>query len=1410
MRSIFAAITGASVRFRIVTIVITVAFLALGVFAASKLNQELLPSVEFPQTFIFILQPGTNSEDLRDLVTIPLEKEVVTINGVIADGLQSTTTAPVAFLTVVNEYGQNTDLMHKKIQAAVDKVVAAGVPMGLQTTADLTPDIVRKVLTQAPSMWKHFEAAQLLAMSPEVLDAALSVNPTFADSLDPLTRDQLAAARLDSAINGTKTAVKPVALPNAWIMTADKLPQLKSFDFSSLPVITASVSSDDPTMTPDKLRALVDQQIVDALKNQHKVANVADVSISGGQQVPADVYQAAQSAVARQNAAKANPSDTGTSPAAPAASPANPPANAANGGTTPAQNNPPAPSQLDPKGVPYLPDSWRSPITAFILNPLLHVTVNTAADLLNTKDATGSKQSAVQAINLLAGGANANLVRDLSPAVLNYLKTNEPGFVDNLSAKALNALSDESYVALKGGSPAPVLSSAWAQLAAQPGFKAAQLSTVRDLLALPNGAAAALNAIVAKTPGTLQSFAIRAVSSLTPDAIAYLNTRESGFLSKLDPQVLRYLSADAIKALPADFVSGLKDDKLKTDLAAIAADPSKAAVASLKDNNTANVVPDDPTAPLLPDSWTTQLKPFGVTVKKADDLLRHPFNQPTAAAFINLLAVRGGTGFMGPLSADVLIYLQAHEPTFYAGLDPATLGYLPAATLAKLPQSVALRAETGVSFTPTKTVTRSNGAESLTISVYKNGPANTVLVADGVMAWFDQVKAANPHVTINTVFEQASFIKDSISGVAREGVLGAAMAVLVILLFLNFSFRSTLVTAVSIPTSIAIAFVLMYVLPRAVHPLIVQLGASGALPDSIIIFLGRLFPESITLNIMTLSGLTVAIGRVVDDSIVVLENIYGQIQRGVKPAEAVLRGTRDVSLAIFAATVTTVVVFLPIGLSGGLIGEIFLPFGLAVTYSLLASFVVAITVVPMLAYLMIREKDVPKHDKEGRLEHAYRGAVEWALAHRWPVLGLAALTLVLGVYLFATRPTTFIPGFGQPQITVAVSMPNGTSLAQTDVRVAQLEDYLKTLIHKDGIARYQTVIGSGGGLSSFVGGGVSGNAAQITIAPDTQTVETVTALTADIRAKAETIFGAKENVKVSKGTLTDSGFGGFALVISGPADKLKALDPSVIKTLSGVPGLANVSSTLSQISAATSTTYLRIAQIAAVSYSAELETTDTLGTTSKAIAAVKAMNGLPADLTVGEGFQSQQQTQGFAQTFGSLGLAILIVYAVMVLTFGSLIHPFTILFSLPLAIVGAALALTLTNRVLGISALIGLLMLVGIVVTNAIVLLDRVQANRKERNMPVNEALVEAGRTRLRPILMTAIATMIALLPLASGLSEGAIIASELGTVVIGGLFSSTILTLLVVPVVYSLLNQAQGLILRRPQIAAPKPVSGD
>ncbi|NJL56277.1 efflux RND transporter permease subunit [bacterium] len=560
-------------------------------------------------------------------------------------------------------------------------------------------------------------------------------------------------------------------------------------------------------------------------------------------------------------------------------------------------------------------------------------------------------------------------------------------------------------------------------------------------------------------------------------------------------------------------------------------------------------------------------------------------------------------------------------------------------------------------------------------------------------------------------------------------------------------------------------------------------------------FVLRLFPDGLTLNIMTLSGLTVAVGRVVDDSIVVLENIFKQLQAGDDKKTAILTGTRDVSAAIFVATMIAVVVFLPLGLTGGIIGAFFLPFGLAVTYALIGSFVVALTVVPALAYIFVSPDDMPEDDEDFWLSRYYTPVLKLALANRLTitvVIALAILSAGFGGYLFSQRPAAFLPDFGEPQVTINVDLPPSTRITETNELVSELERYITATVPAEELGTIQTVIG-GSGLdfeALLTGGSVAENRANITVGLNTGTGQ-LDEWTRIIREEAEVIFG-DENVVVSAASVASGGFGGFSLVVSGPQETLAELDPIIIETLNAIEGIANVASNLSEAAASddpATTTYIRVNQQSAISYSAELETDDTLGVTADAIAAIEALPDLPEGIAVSQGFESELQTEGFQSLGVAIVIALIIVIVILFVTFNSPVYWLAIIFSVVTAPVGAAIALTLTDRVLGISALIGLLMLLGLVITNAVVLLDRVRSNISERNMSLYDALIEAGARRLRPILMTSLATIIALMPLTVGLSEGAIIASELGTVVVGGVFSSTLLTLIVVPTVYYVLT---------------------
>ena len=999
-----------------------------------------------------------------------------------------------------------------------------------------------------------------------------------------------------------------------------------------------------------------------------------------------------------------------------------------------------------------------------------------------------------------AQGLTIATTADLTPFIVGGLAAEEPSLVDELTAEMLLAMPTEALAALPSTIFTSLDDETVATLSAR--LSEAGYDVPDSVVTLP---------LAWQQGGEAQGITLRTPADVTPEIMQGISGAAPQLLDELTPQQLALLPAETLAWLPTDFVDGL-DEALRTELESLAAEAGGLGSAYEAQQAAAEALSAD--APPLEGMWALPPEDDPTAdprYQTAADLINNGFT-PTAASFLNALI--GGNGppngpqMVADISPEAFQWLIANEAGFLEGLEPATLRLVSPDALSTLPDeflqslSPELRDEleglasgARTAFVPTDSISRINGAQALTLSIFKESDANTVSVSHDVDDKLRELEAQYDGLTFETAFEQASFIEESISGVAREGALGAVFAVIIILIFLSgrvrgkyqLSWRSTLVTAVSIPLSIFMAFMLMRWMPSIAHPIIdplVKATANVPFLGPLMVGVGRLFPENITLNIMTLSGITVAIGRVVDDSIVVLENIYRHIQRGDEQLEAVTVGTRDVALAIFASTITTVVVFLPIGLIGGLIGEFFLPFGIAVTYALLSSFLVAVTTVPVLAFLFIRKEHLPP-EEETALQRGYTPILEWALTHRWQTLLIAALLFGGSLWLLAQRPQAFVPDLGEVQISAAINLPGDVTMGDTLLAIEQFEEALQEM---EGLGTIRSEVGTGGAESRAFSGGIDQSLAAVQVAVEEP--ERQRELTDEVRRAAEATFGA-DAVTVTAGTLSSQGFGGFALVLSGEPDRLLDVNTQVIDALNAVDGLANVSSNL-----ADADTILRVDGESAVRFTGELETDDALGVTAEAKEVVQGI--VPSDIAVSEGFESEQQTQGFAQAALALLVSVVVVYLVMVLTFRSLLSPFAILFSLPMALIGAAVAMWLTDRVLGMSAMVGLMMLVGIVVTNAIVFIDRVQNNRKLRGMSVYEALVEAGRIRLRPILMTAITAILALVPLALGFSEGAIIAAELATVVIGGLFSSTVLTLVVVPVMYSLLQRA-----RRQQPAA-------
>ncbi|HEY7349682.1 MAG TPA: efflux RND transporter permease subunit [Ktedonobacterales bacterium] len=749
-------------------------------------------------------------------------------------------------------------------------------------------------------------------------------------------------------------------------------------------------------------------------------------------------------------------------------------------------------------------------------------------------------------------------------------------------------------------------------------------------------------------------------------------------------------------------------------------------------------------------------------------------------------------------------------------------------------------------------ISRTNGIPSIGINITKAQNANTVTVATAVNSKLDDLKAKLPKgVNIVTLQDQSTFITQSINGLVREGLLGAGFAVLVIFFFL-LNIRSTLVTAISIPCSLLVAFIILYA-------------------------------ANISLNVLTLGGLAIAIGRVVDDAIVVLENIYRHVQAGESVRRAAITATREVGTAITSSTATTLAVFLPLAFIGGIVGEFFRPFALAVVAALAASLLVALTIIPALAKYFVRpSRTASQALRRGQtleeettwLQRIYTPVLRWTLSHR-------AITLIVAIVLFAASvasvsriPTSFLNQGSQKIISITVSPPAGSDLQAVSDEASKVE----TILHQDSrVSRYQTTIGGGGSLNalrSVVLGGGSSNSASILVilqntadleatttelrdkisAPDIAgkffiTVQTFSASnsqfqvtlssddqqalvsaaqqvfsvvqkeadtanpTSDASAVAPTLSITVDPSRAALYGLTTAQVGQqiradlagqTAIQISTsdfnngqPTNVVVQMDTADLATPQGVNNLpifygaggrsgvvplgqiATVSIQQSQVKVT------RIGGQPAVTISADITSQNT-GTVSTDLQQKIDALHLPASVTVSYGGITSQLTTGFSGLLLAMLAAIILVYVLMVITFGSLLDPFILLFSLPLAAIGAFPALLVTGRTISISSLIGLLMLVGIVVTNAIVFLDMVK-QREKHGLSTREALLEGGRIRVRPILMTAIATILATAPLALGSNDGSVISAELGTVVIGGLLSSTLLTLVVIPVLYSL-----------------------
>jgi|AntRauTorcE11897_2_1112592.scaffolds.fasta_scaffold04525_3 HAE1 family hydrophobic/amphiphilic exporter-1 len=738
------------------------------------------------------------------------------------------------------------------------------------------------------------------------------------------------------------------------------------------------------------------------------------------------------------------------------------------------------------------------------------------------------------------------------------------------------------------------------------------------------------------------------------------------------------------------------------------------------------------------------------------------------------------------------------------------------------------------------TIARVNGEDSIGLTIQKQTDANTVSVAQSVRDEIKAIQEDQPNLNMVPIADQAEYIEQSINSVYRNAIIGGLLAVLVLFVFLR-NFRSTIIIALTIPISVVSTFLLLYF-------------------------------SGLTINIVSLGGLALGIGMLVDNSIVVLENIYRYKQYGLNRVEAASRGSEEVGMAIAASTFTTIVVFLPVIFVQGLTAQIFRELALTVSFSLFASLIVALTLIPMLSSKILKlskkQLNISDDTKLGFIKSNYRSSLNWFLHHRWIIVTLIVVLMALGGFLAIDLGAEFLPSFDQGQMTVNYDLPVGTVLDDTQKVAGEIESILQD------IPEVETIFSNIG-----VGDAMSGSAASesgtftVLLKDLAERDRSTSEVMEDLRSKIK-IPGADINIE-SQDMYMGGGMGAGQpvniKVVGDDLAELERLSELVMEEMRQVEGVREISDSFeegrpeflinidrslaarlglrvrtvantvkSTITGDVATQYevtgneydvrvtlkdkdkqnieqiknimipspsgakvplyrvakfeisegpkeiLRINQERYSEITASLFQTDLNTAVSAIQQRVNNNIELPDGYNIRFGGQFQDLQESFTDLFYAFLLAILLVYMVMASQFESFVHPLVIMFTVPLAIVGVIFGLYITRTTISVPSLIGVIALAGIVVNNAIVLVDYINRIRDKGKGKI-DAILEAGPTRLRPIMMTALTTILALIPLSLGIGEGSELQQPLAIVVISGLLFSTFLTLYVIPVLYSI-----------------------
>ena len=795
------------------------------------------------------------------------------------------------------------------------------------------------------------------------------------------------------------------------------------------------------------------------------------------------------------------------------------------------------------------------------------------------------------------------------------------------------------------------------------------------------------------------------------------------------------------------------------------------------------------------------------------------------------------------------------------------------------------------SYKEREAITRLNGMEAVEVAIYKEGDGNTVAVANAISKRIDKIKKMLPQgMSLEKVYDQSVFISSAVNEVRNAGIIGGILAILILYFFLR-NFWTTVIISISIPVSIIATFNLMY-------------------------------GNDITLNIMSLGGIALGIGMLVDNSIVVLENIARHREMGKNMLKSAQDGAGEVGTAVIASTLTTIAVFFPLVFVDGIAGQLFRDQALTVTFSLLASLIVAVTLIPMMSSLGGRKKEIPSlvldepktyigrifralrlflfytiastlskavrytiagiafifrwmfhypliaFDKIYRaIESIYERILTSALKHRLIVVSIAILAFVGSLTLLPQIGIELIPQLSQGEFKVEFKLPPGTPIEQTDAALKTVQKVTNTNAN---VRSSFAVAGTGNRMDANPDeGGENWGELNVMLASGASSTleeETMDAMRTSLTQVPGLQYKFSRPSLFSFSTPVEIEISGFDL------ENLKKVSNELARAMNANPRYADVKNTMEVGSPEIQIVFdrdraaalgLQVHEVAnrlvrkvrgdvATRYSyrdrkidvlvrARQEDRSSIDDISKiiinptapkpiplsAIANIRVANGpseirrssqqrvalVSANLNYGDlgdaavdvqntinniampvgtsariAGQNEEMSESFRSLLFALSLAIFLVYLVMASQFESLLHPFIILLTIPLALIGAILALYITGTTISVVVFIGLILLAGIVVNNAIVLIDLINKTR-QKGVEKYKAIMEGGKSRLRPILMTTLTTTLGLIPLAIGFGDGAELRAPMGITVIGGLLVSTLLTLVVIPVMYSLLD---------------------